>query len=268
MTGIRHPEYIDSLESTKYPFIPTASLSNGDATLLEGTFLDASIYAVAGAGRYYISSVVVTSGSITIHVGDPSQSRLLTGEIPLPISVASVPLVDSFGRSGGILVSDPSRLSLMSAWGIGTHNFELRDTEFCVGCQILISDPGVSGIRLPDGSVVTGKVWIVGDDGVQVSAESYLDAEGSVTDAIRIDIVGDPLFLQRSCSSQENYAPISAVRTIRVVDAVQEYDCEADDTGNFNLQMNNSLAEDAALRIRSTDRGIYIGVEGSITRNG
>ena len=42
-SDIRYPEFIKSLEQTKYPFVPTASLSNGSVFFLEGTFLDAHL---------------------------------------------------------------------------------------------------------------------------------------------------------------------------------------------------------------------------------
>ena len=121
MAVIRHPEFIKELEGTKYPFIPTARLSNGTDAFLEGTFLDAHLYSVVGTQRYYVSKVVVTSSNLSIVIGDDNEATRLTGEVTMPIDTDIVRLVDEYGRSGGMLVSEPARLSLLSAWGIGEH---------------------------------------------------------------------------------------------------------------------------------------------------
>lgn len=263
MTGIRHPEFIDSLEDTKYPFIPTASLSNGADTFLEGTFLDAHLYAPAGADRYYLSKVSVTAASLTITIGDTTNPDRLTGVISLPITVDIVRLTDEFNRPGGLLVSEPARLSLLSAWGLGEHRFSRDQSEFCVTCQVPVSNPGVTGIRLESGEVLTGKIWIVGEDGVIASTENVTTSSGEVIEAVRFDVVGDPLFLQRLCNPEELFTPINPIRTIRVVNDEYTYDCTPDDQGNFNIQMNDSLAADAALRVRTSPEGIVITVEGS-----
>lgn len=263
MPTIRHPEFLKELENTKYPFVPTASLTNGQDSLLEGTFLDAHLYAVTGTRRYYISSVTVTSSELTIRIGDTGNATRLTGTVQLPISSSVIKLLDEFGRSGGVLVSDPTRLSLLSAWGVGDHVFERTQTEFCVTCQVPVPDPGVTAIRLSNGDLLTGKVWLVGEDGVVLRTELSTDNEGNEIETLRIDVVGDPLFLQRLCTPEELFSPPNPVRVIRIVQGDYTYDCLPDDQGNFNIQMNDSLAADAALRIRTTPEGIVITVEGS-----
>ena len=266
MSDIRHPELLTSLETTKYPFIPTATLSNGEASLLEGTFIDAHIYAVDGTGRYYISKVVVESSKFTITIGDSLLDTRLTGEVLLPISKSSVRLVDVYGRPGGLLVSDPSRLSVIAAWGLGTHKFEIAQTEFCVTCQMPVPEHGISGFRLPNGEIVAGKVWFMGRDGVVLSVEAAKDEYGqeiASTRVLRVDIVGDPLYLQRLCDPNSLFEPINPLRKIQVVHEGTTYACTPDINGNFNIQMNNALAADAALRIHTSPSGIIITVEGS-----
>lgn len=263
MTGIRHSEFIKSLEDTKYPFVPSATLSNKKVTFLEGTFLDAHLYAAAGTARYYLSEVVVTSSQFTVYVGDSLDTKRLSGTVELPISVDNIKLSDSFGRPGGILVSEVSRLALLTSWGIGTHTFTQEQTEFCVTAQVPVSNPGVTGIKLDSGEVLTGKIWLLGEDGVVISTENQTLSSGEVVEAIRIDAVGDPLFLQRLCNSEDLFTPVNPVRTLRIVNGAYSYDCEPDEQGNFNIQMNDSLAADAALRIRTTPEGIVVLVEGS-----
>jgi hypothetical protein len=263
MAGIRHPEFIKELENTKYPFIPTATLSNGSDTFLEGTFLDAHLYAVTGTRRYYLSNVTITSNLMVITIGDANSANRLVGTVRLPINTSIVRLIDVYGRSGGMLVSEPVRLSLLATWGVGSHNFELKQTEFCITCQMPIPDPGVTAIRLENGELLSGKIWLVGEDGVALRTEFTTDKNGNLVEVMRLDVVGDPLYLQRLCNPEELFTAVNPVRTIRIKQGDHVYDCVPDDQGNFSIQMNDSLAADAALRVRTTPAGIVITVEGS-----
>jgi hypothetical protein len=263
VTSIRHPEFIESLENTNYPFVPTAALSNGEDSFLEGTFLDAHLYAPAGASRYYLSQVDVTAAAITLTIGDSADVARLTGVVTLPLTDNIVRLTDQHNRPGGLLVSEASRLSLLAAWGVGEHRFTRNQTEFCVTCQVPVSNPGVTGIRLASGEILTGKIWLVGEDGVILSTENATTSSGEVVEMIRTDVVGDPLFLQRLCNPEDLFNPLNPIRIIRIVNDTYTYDCEPDEHGNFNVQMNDSLAADAALRIRTTPEGIVVTVEGS-----
>lgn len=263
MTKIRHPEYRKELENTKYPFVPTASLSNGTVSFFEGTFLDAHIYAVTGTSGYYISSVIVNSDSITINIGDSAEAALLSGAVSLPIENDVVRLVDSFGRSAGLLVSSIDRLAVLTTWGIGSYSFEAGQTAFCVTCCMPVPEIGVTAIRLESGELLSGKVWLVGDDGVVLQTVQKTDKNGNEVNLLQINVVGDPLFLQKLCNPEDLFTPVNPIRTIRVVQGDVSYECDADDFGNFNIQMNDSLASDAALRIRTTPQGIVFNVEGS-----
>lgn len=263
MSDIRYPEFLASLENTKYPFIATASLSNGNVSFLEGTFLDAHLYSVDNGKRYYISKITVESSRCLLTIGDDEDAARLTGEIAIPGITANVRLSDAHGRPGGILVSAPDRLSVLSAWGVGVHTFDRGQTEFCVTCQMPIPDPGVTGFRLENGDVVSGRVWFVGDDGVVLSTAVAVDKNGNTFDRLQINVVGDPLFLQRLCTSENLFVPVNPVRTLRIVNGNYSFDCLPDEHGNFNIQMNDSLAADAALRIRTTVEGIVFEVEGS-----
>lgn len=267
MDNIRFPEFIASLENTKYPFIATARLSNGRVSFLEGTFLDAHLYSVSSAGRYYVSRVIVRSDQFTIYVGDSADPLRLSGTAAIPLTDSIIQLKDVNGRPGGVLVSEPSRLALVSVWGVGTHTFERSQTEFCVTCQMPVPDPGVSGLRLESGEILSGRVWLVGEDGVLLRTEATTDKDNNPVLRLRVDVVGDPLYLQRLCNPDDLFVPINPIRTIRVLNGVTMYDCEPDAYGNFNIQMNDALAADAALRVRTTSEGIVLTVEGTTPNN-
>ena len=263
MAELRFPEFLDSLENTKYPFVDSASLSNGRVAFLEGTFLDAHLYSPSGTSRYYLSRVVVSSGRIELFIGIAGNASLLSGSSPIPISDGTIALRDAYGKPGGILVTEPDRLSIMTSWGVGTHTFERHQTEFCVTCQMPIPDNGVTGLRLESGEIVSGKVWLVGEDGVLISTETVVDGFGTERELVRIDVVGDPLFLQRLCVPASLFTPVNPILVIRIVNGPNVYECTPDENGNFNIQLNDALAADAALRVRTTVAGIVFEVEGT-----
>lgn len=268
MDSIRFPEFRASLESTTYPFVPTASLHNGQVGFLEGTFLDAHLYAVNSSGRCYISQVVVQSDQFTIYVGDATDATRLSAVSPIPLTQGVLQLVDGYGRPSGVLVSEPSRLALLAAWGLGTHVFEQAQTEFCITCQMPIPDTGVSGFRLESGEILSGRIWLIGEDGVMLRTERTTDAAGNNWWLLRVDVVGDPLYLQRLCDDASLFVPVNPIRTIRVChNGNFLYDCLPDEYGNFNIQMNDALAADAALRIRTISDGVVFQVEGSVPDN-
>ena len=270
MAEIRHPEFIKELEGTKYPFTPTSTLGNGEVSLLEGTLLDAHIYAVTGTSNYRITSIIVSSSKIVINIGDTVESARITGEIALPVSSGTIKLTDIHNRSAGVLVSEPVRLGLIAAWGVGTHTFDSGQLEFCITCCMPVPDAGVTAIRLPSGEILSGKVWLVGEDGIVFQKTSTTNKSGQTVDLLEINAVGDPLFLQRLCNPEDAFSPVQPVRKIRVQDSNGDtlYDCDADDIGNFNIQMNDSLAADAALRVRTTPEGIVFQVEGTSNAQG
>ena len=270
MAEIRHPEFIKELEGTKYPFTPVSTLSNGEVSFLEGTFLDAHIYSVTGTSRYRISSIVVSSSKIVINIGDADEAIRVTGEIPLPITSGTVKLTDIYSRSAGVLVSEPVRLGLIAAWGIGTHAFGEAEAEFCITCCMPVPDAGVTAIRLPSGEILSGKVWLVGEDGIVFQKTATTNKAGETVDLLEINAVGDPLFLQRLCNPEDAFSAVQPIKKIRVQDSNEDtlYECDADDLGNFNIQMNDSLAADAALRVRTSTEGILFQVEGTSNAQG
>lgn len=263
MVEIRHPEFLSELENTKYPFSPKSSLTNGDVSLLEGTFLDAHVYPVVGGDRYYLSRVEVSNQSITLSIGNLTTRVVASGSIDLPITDNNVALYDEHGRPAGIIVSEPLRLSTLIAWGTGSHVFEPRHTEFAITCQMPVPNPGVTGFRLPDGSVLSGKVWFVGESGVVLQAVDILNQQGNTERVIQISVVGDPLFLQKLCDPESLFVPANPVRVLRIVNNDYTFDSVPDDHGNFSISVNDSMAIDTALRVRTSTDGIVFEVEGS-----
>jgi hypothetical protein len=255
--SIRNQEYERELLDTKYPFVPSATLTNGEVVIPQDLFTDCLFYPAVDDGRLYLSVVEVSHNRVKISIGSDSDDNYCTTEFSLPVTQSKLTVVDRQQRSAGVLLSSSDRLGLLAAWGIGTHTFSRDEAEFCVTCYAVPSGAGVSGIALPTGNVVSGEVWLVGSDGVILTTTT-----GS-TSVVQINVVGDPLFLQKECESTVLFEPINPVRSITVVNGEESFTCVPDAAGNFSLQMNNQLANNTSLRLHTTELGVVIEVAGS-----
>ena len=270
VSQIRHPEWRESLEDTKYPFESGATLLNATGkSIPPDIFLDAHLYPIGADANMYLSRVEVTSQKVTLHVGDISSRSIATGTIDFSSPVDSIRLTDSFGRPAGIFVSEASRLGIFRAFGMGTHEFSASASSFVAGVCMPTPQVGVRGVQLEDGSLLAGPVWLVGEDGVVVSRETVedpatCDTPAQTHEVIRVDAVGDPLFRRRLCTPKELFSTPSFIKKIKIVNGEDEWLCEPDVHGYFTIQGNDSLAGDAALRVRITPEGnLEFQVEGS-----
>ena len=193
-TRILYPEWPAENSKTKYPFAARATLTNGAVQLLIGTFLDAVLFPIGGHERLRLSKVIVTHANVTLYIGDQITEELASGTFNLPVPPDNVSLADTYGRPAGFIISDSQHLGLFPSWGVGTYKFTADATEFAATVCIPTPEAGVRGFLLDDGTLLTGDVWLIGDAGVALSADS-----SSGQPVIRVDVVGDPLFLRQQC---------------------------------------------------------------------
>lgn len=247
---ILFPETRDENEFSRYPFADSATLvTNTNQTIPPETFVDASVYPIGGRERIYIQSVLVRTRLITLTLSDPRGAALCTGAFDPLDPPDYIPLADTYGRAAGVLVSEPLRLAIFSTWPVGQHTFAIGATEFAASCVIPTPEIGVRGLLTEAGDLFTGDMWIVGDNGVMVRQ----DGDG----VIRVDIVGDPLFVRRVCAPEELF---NIPRFIKTVNG-----CPPDAAGNYTLNVGNHRAEDTILRIYPADGGVKIEAVGQIT---
>lgn len=249
-------------DATRYPFSNGASLtSRDDRMLLEGTFLDAALFPIGGKPGLYLSAVELTHQQATIYIGDSGDSRRCSGTFDILQPSANVSLYDTVGRPAGVIISESSRLGILQSWGIGVHEFDQSASEFCASVCMPTPEVGLQGVRLPDGSVLTGEVWFVGEDGV-VLRTTEETRNGETVTVIRVDVVGDPLFRRRLCSPQDLFATPKFIKQIRVLHSGGEFLCSPDEDGNIRLAEDNALNENTVMRVRNTADGIIISMAG------
>lgn len=208
---ILHPAWRDEFEATTYPFGDWATLtSNTGVFIPEGTFLDASIYPVGGGSRLRLSKVVVEQQTITIYIGNDSKEELCSGVIEFLNPVDEIRLTDAYDRPAGLLVSEEERLAIFQTWPTSIHKFTFAQAGLCPFVCVPIVEDHLLGFELDDGSIVSGDVWLVGGDGVILTYEENenarddCDVQNAVDPLearIKVNIVGDPLFRQRLCST-------------------------------------------------------------------
>lgn len=208
---ILHPAWRDEFEATPYPFGDWATLTSSTGVFIpEGTFLDAAIYPVGGGTKLRLSKVVIGQHTITIYIGNESTEELCSGSMELLSPVDEIRLVDVYGRPAGLLVSEEERLAIFQTWPAGTHKFTFAQAGFCSLACIPIASGYLIGFELEDGSIVSGDVWLVGGEGVVLTYEENEKARDDcevsqnvdpLESRIKVNIVGDPLFRQRLCST-------------------------------------------------------------------
>lgn len=273
MGRVLFPEWRKQNEPTKYPFSDAATLTNAaNRVVTEGTFLDAALYPVGDSTGLYLTKAVVTFQAVTLYVGTQASPELASGTFPLVDPPDQVAFFDPYGRPAGVLVSEGRRLGLFQSWGVGTHEFEPADTEFCASCVFPTPEVGVRGVRLETGELFVGDVWLVGDDGVVFRLfEREVPVPGScqtrAVREVRMDVVGDPLFRRRLCQPNNLFQTPQFLKAVRVVGPNMDFTVPPDPAGNINLTAVNDLAADTVLRITATDNGIVIGAVGTVTDN-
>jgi hypothetical protein len=229
-------EWRDEQADSRYPFTDASTLEGSNGILIEkDIILDAVIYIIGAIPPVYLKSITSEARLITITIANTDDSLVVTGSFDPFDSGDTIPLIDSYGRPAGLLVCDAERITRFRSWPFGVYTFDLT-AEFVESVVVPFPNKHLGGFVLPDGSMVTGDVWMVGEDGVVLRED-----EG----AIRIDLVGDPLFKRKLCTatggSVELFVTPNYLKTINGI--------KPDEYGNFTITANNELAGDTILRI-------------------
>lgn len=248
MSGARilYPQFRDEQGNSKYPFADNATLVSKESQLSVGRalFIDASFYVIDAIDGFYLSQIVVTSDRVTLFVGDTAKKLRASAAYPTnnPPANGMLEFVDDYNRPAGMLLSRRLSLFELSAWPAGTHTFAQTATPFVASVVIPTQEPGVRGILTENGDLLTGDLWLIGDQGVQLRQ----DGAG----VIRIDIIGEPLFLRALCADKNKFTPKNFIKTIN--------GCPPDEYGNFILNASGVAASDTILRIYPRDKILVI----------
>lgn len=240
---VQNFEFRDDFRSSHYPFSDSASRISTEyrRIIAAGTFIDAILYPIDAISNVYLSQIDVTAQFVTFSIADRRRSALATGVIDLFDPQEIIYFYDARSRPAGTLVAAPLALAQFGAWEIGTHTFNNAQTEFVASCLKVPVDNGVRGFITEDLTLFAGDVYLMGENGVTLTAQG---------DVITVHAVGDPLYRRRECLPTEKFIPPSFFLTVN--------GCPPDQFGNFNITVGDNLATDTIVRIVQTEGGLEI----------
>jgi hypothetical protein len=248
--------------SLRFPFTDRSTLqSSTGITLPENAFVDAAVHPPEHSGRVFLGEIRVTLDATTYVLSSERASELATGVRTDDV----IWFYDSLGRSAGVLVVDPDVLP--TNWPLGNHAFR-QSAEFVPSVIEPSVETGPTSLVLPDGSLISGDVWLVGDAGV------VLTVQDNVLD---INVVGDPLFRRRLCDPEVSdvYVASSSLVAPFFTPTYLQYisipvngewvDVPADEFGGFVIMANDAATPDSVLRVYPRDGTIRIELVGKLT---
>lgn len=236
MPTVFHTDFRQTFGPGRYPFADTSSLLANSGELLPlDVFVDASVYIVGAVEQISLRNISIGPSTTRFDIGDAVTEQLASGVFDKFNPTEVVPLSDLNGKPSGLVVLDPVAAAIFQTWDIGEHNFDLGAAEFVASCTIAMPSNYLQGIRLPSGEILAGDVWLVGKDGVVLREQ-----DGD----IRVDIVGDPLFLRKLCSPAGRFETPLFIERINNVGPNQR--------GDFTIAVASNQASDTALRIYPT----------------
>lgn len=223
--------------ATRYPFSDNATLISRNGMLVDPeAFTGASLFPQTPTdGNLFISEIVSDPPYFTIRIGTEEENRLLTAEFQPLNTTGTIRVYDSYGRSAGILVGSVDSLSLFQSWPAGTYPFDPTGCPFSLDTIIPMPEDGVRGLIDDSDLFLAGDVWLVGENGVVLREEDGF---------IRVDAVGDPLFVRKRCEATGNYVTPRFLSSINGIPG---------DNGVWNFIVGREIAPDTILKIYPQD---------------
>ena len=252
-------EWRDDNDRAKYPFAIDASLTNGDVSIPTTVFLDARLYTPGGGPLQYISKIQITSDFITITISDELAGDVASSVVRIS-DIASQPVEvlevrDLYGRGCGVLVTDPTRLGLLTSLPNGEHVFQPSQTKFASAVIVPMQTTGVRGV-IVNGEMLGDELWFVGGFGVVLTHE--VDPTTKLNRII-VNIVGEPLSRRVLCDSTEvGFTPPTPVEAI----VVNGHEVFPDEFGDFKIGVCGIDVDDTVLRVTPSSNSIVFGVVG------
>lgn len=266
VTDIRRPEWRDEHAASRFPFADRASLiANTGEFLPETLFIDASIYIVGAAGRIRLAAITIADGEATLTLGDETNAALANCTFDTLDPPDVLTFYDPYGRAAGMLLSSAELLSFFRVWPNGVRTFTVDAAELCATCCLPIPDVGFRGFVLDDGSLFTGDIFLVGEDGIVLSAAESSQREYTAAGCyqtttiptIRVDVIGDPLFRRQACVGPAFHSP-RFVRQLLIRHGCREIVAVPDTTGDIKIYGGRRYVKDPAVRVTAADAGLML----------
>lgn len=245
MSGELYPQWYNSNDKGKYPFVQFAELTNGTVIIPDNLFADARLYPIGANQELFISSIVKENTTITFYFSDTVTTDLASTTHDLLTVPSVLRVTDKYGREAGALVTDTSRMSVFSGWPVGEQEFTIEQTQFCPTVITPMPANGVRSIRADEDEVLAGDVYIIGGRGVSLQANVLDPLEPVIT----VHAVGEPLFRRLLCSETGFTVPC-------FLETLEER--YPDEYGNFYFGICAELTPNTLLRIEPISNGLKL----------
>lgn len=243
---------------SKFPFTDVSTLVSTTGLVMDpAALLDASVYPTGAEGPLYLSGIDSKDGTTRFLISG-SSGVVCEGSAVSNSSI--VRLTDEFGRDCGILIGGPDLSSFTSSIPTGLHVFEPDAAELVPSCVISRGQRQVSGFYGEDKKLVSGDVWLVGENGVLLEP-------GSSPNVISINCVGDPLFPVRTAAINGRvFSKQPALQRFQVknngVIFLNDTNLAPDTYGNLTITVAGGSDNRSILRVRPVKNGIRISLAG------
>lgn len=250
---IQGRDYRAEIGDSPYPFCDAASLTAASGVRIDpAALVDAAVYSPDAQARLGITRIeTTTTGGATVWIGDAADALRAAAVINLDNIPGEVAVLDRLGRQAGLLVLDAGLVAAWRGWPVAAHAFPIGAAEFVPSCVVPMPGGGVRALEAR-GDLMTDDAWIIGERGIVVRP----DGDGR----IRIDIVGDPLFVRRLCD------PAGAgrldVRTVRTINGVPP-----NPDGSFHVVVTGAVPDTILRVVPQPPHNLVISAAGRVVRS-
>lgn len=268
---VLYPTYYDESVDAAYPFAGDTRRSNGAVRIDDDIFVDGRLYPPDGSAELYLYSIEVAD-EIELTLAD-ERGIVASGSFARNDAPDEIHFTTASGAYVGLLRGYVNKkdtdsvgvrgLRKLAGWNDGTYVFGAGDTRFAATVVVPQPQRCVRAIVLESGEVFTGDVYLVGERGVQLT---LVDAELSSSSShymsfepiIRVDVIGDPLYMRREC--EDEGIDMTSSRVIKKIRFDGDL-IEPDETGGFKLLVGKDAeSSDApALRLTPINNGLRVG---------
>jgi hypothetical protein len=172
-------QWEDSLKGLSYPFQASEPPESEGNRIPVDFILDAALFMRSSTSRAVLSEIVVTPArGITMGFSDSAGDPV--GTAVFPATGGGRVNVSFQGISVGFIVVDPDTTEIVRSWFPRTYVFSAP----LIPHVVVVSDPAWRrGVTLPDGTTLTGDVYLVGANGIHLER---------TTTGFKVSGVGDP----------------------------------------------------------------------------
>ena len=250
MAEIIRQQWRDQTAAIKYPFADGATLENNEGDEIPSEiFVDAIFHPIGNAAALFLSRIYIDPPGVLFEFSG-SSGPVCTAFFSRNSPPKTLVLKDTHNRPAGRIICQQVALAAVASWASGDHIFSRAATLMAPTTVMPMPETGVRGFLVGE-EVFAGHVKLVAEDGIRFRIDD---------NEIRVDAVGDPLFLRKSCEREEQTGQSS----LKVGPFLKTINGKAPDAaGNLIIAVGNELVDDPVVRVQPRPFGLAIRLVGT-----